>query len=197
MKKFLFAVAATALLSGTAYAAPTDGTLGTTSTGSLDVQVNVAPMVSIRGLDDITLNINPATLASNFGHTDGRTQFCVYSNANAAGGYQVNVSGVASSDTANPYALAGATSGTTLNHTVGYYDNATYNSVAASFMRNSLTKEMENTRGGQSRATDLDCASGGLGGSNASLQVSVRNAVALAALADTYRGTLQVTVSLP
>ena len=197
MKKLLIAAAASALFAGAAQA-QTDGALSTTSsTGTFDVSAEVVPMVRISGLDDIDLTIDPATLASNFGSTSGTTQFCVFSNYNALGAYNVRVVGAASSDTGNPYALTGGSTGTTLNHTVGYYDNATYSSTAATFMRNSLTRASENTRGGQARSTTTDCSSNGLGGSNSSLRVTIRNPQAIAALADTYAGTLDVVVSVP
>lgn len=194
MKKLIIAAAMTALTAGVANAAPVDGALSSTSsTGSFDVSVNVAPMVRVSGLDDIALTINPTVLASNFGSTSGITQFCVFSNVDAAGSYNVQVTGNPGDGLANPYGLTGQTSGTRLDHTVGYWDNATYNSVAATFMRSSIVRASENTRNGQARATTTDCA----GGSNSSIRVTVRNANAIAALADTYTGTLNVVVSVP
>ncbi|VWX60613.1 hypothetical protein [Sphingorhabdus sp. 109] len=196
-KSVLFAAAAlAAMASGTANAAPTDGVLSdTASTGTLDVNVTVVPMVSIRGLDDVSLTIDAATIASNFGSTSGISQFCVFSNADAAGSYKVTVNGNAGDGLGNPYGLNGAATGTQLNHTVGYYDAAAYNSIAADFMRPGLQFSMENTRDGQARATDLDCTNAG--GQNSSLRVTVRNSEALAALADTYTGTLSVVVAVP
>lgn len=195
-KSVLLIAAAIAAAASAPASAATDGVLsGTTSTGTLAVNVKVDPMVSIRGLDDISLTIDAATIGSNFGTTSGISQFCVYSNANAAGGYKVSVNGLNGDGLANPYGLAGASTGTQLNHTVGYYDAATYNSVAATFMRPNVQKSMENTRAGQARALDLACAN--TAGQNASLRVGIRNSVALAALADTYTGTLSVVVAVP
>lgn len=198
MKKLLCAVAAMALM-GTAASANTDGKLDdSSSTGSLNVQATIVPMVQISGLDDLTTTINAAQLASNFGTSTMRSQFCVYSNADALGSYKVNVTTTTpSTDTGNPYALQGTTTKSSLDYSVGYYDAATYNSTSAKFMRPSLTAAMQNTRDGQTRATDTTCTAGGLSGSNSSLQVGIRNAVALAALADTYTGTLNVVVSVP
>ena len=200
MKKILSvaAVAAIALMSSAAQAS-TDGQLSdSTSTGTLALNVRVVPMVSIRGLDDVNMTIDAATLTSNFGHTDARSQFCVFSNADADGAYKVSVNTTTpgtAGDYANPYGLVGGSSGTQLDYTVGYYDSASYSSTAATFMRPGTQHAMMNTRGGQSRATDLDCSN--TGGQNASLNVGIRNAVALAALADTYTGTLSVVVSVP
>lgn len=198
MKLLLSAATAALMLATPAFAQSTDGALSATdSTGTFDVNVTVEQMVRVSGLDAINLTIDPATIASNWGTTSGLTRFCVYSNVTTAGLYNVRVTGVGSSDTGNPYALAGTTSGTTLNHTVGYHDNGTYDSVAATFMRNSLTKSASTTRNGQARATTLDCSNNGLAGNNASLRVGIRNPVALAAVADEYKGTLNVIVSVP
>lgn len=195
-KSALFIAAALVAAVSAPASAATDGTLGNpTSTGQLNVNVKVDPMVSIRGLDDISLTIDAATIGSNFGSTSGLSQFCVYSNADALGSYKVTVNGTAGDGLANPYGLTGGATSTKLNHTVGYYDAAAYNSIAATFMRPNVQHSMINTRNAQPRATDLNC--GNAGGQNASLRVTVRNEVALAALADTYTGTLSVVVAVP
>lgn len=197
MKKLIVTTAALVLFAGAAQA-QTDGALSSSSsTGTFDLTATVAPMVRVSGLDDITLTIDPATLASNFGTTNGRTQFCVFSNVDAAGSYKVQVLGRNGDGRANPYGLAGQNTGTQLNHTVGYWDASTYNSVSALFMRPSITRASINTQGGQARATTTDCSSNGLGGSNASINVGIRNTEAIAALADTYAGELTVVVSVP
>ena len=195
MKKLItLAVATAALTAGMANAA-TDGALdGAASSGTLDVNVTVAPMVKISGLDDITLNIDAATINSNFGSTRGLSQFCVFSNVDALGSYNVDVTSPVFGANGNPFALLGAASGTNLNVTASYYDNAAYDSIASTFQQNGGALDaMQNTRGGQARATTLDCN----GSDNSSLQVGVRNSEALAALADTYSSTLTVTVSVP
>jgi hypothetical protein len=195
-KSALFIAAALTSIASVPASAAVDGALsGTASTGTLNVNVQVDPMVSIRGLDDISLTIDAATIGSNFGSTSGLSQFCVYSNADALGSYKVSVNGTNGDGLGNPYGLTGSATSTQLNHTVGYYDAATYNSVAATFMRPNVQKAMQNTRAGQARATDLTCSNAG--GQNASLRVTVRNANALAALADTYTGTLSVVVAVP
>lgn len=195
-KSLLLAAAALAVMaSGTANAA-TDGSLsGTSSTGTLDVNVTVDEMVRVSGLDDLTLTIDAATIASNFGSTSAISNFCVFSNVDALGTYNVTVGGNAGDGLGNPYGLTGTSTGTQLNHTVGYHDGGTYNSIAAEFMRpTGLTFTKTNTSDGQTRATDPDCVNVG---DNSSLRVTVRNPVALAALADTYTGTLSVIVSVP
>jgi hypothetical protein len=196
MKKLIVAAAAvSALFAGAAQAA--DGSLGNTSSGTFDVTATVAPMVQVTGLSDITLSIDPASLRSNWGTTNGRTTFCVFSNVTAAGSYNVQVLGETGDGRANPYGLIGQTTNTKLLHTVGYWDNAAYNSIDALFMRQSIVRSSVNTRNGQQRATTTNCSENGLGGKNASINVGIRNPIALAALADTYKGTLTVVVSVP
>lgn len=198
MKKLIIAAAAASALFAGAAHAQTDGTLGSTSTGTFDINATVVPMVRISGLDNITLTIDPATLASNFGTTNGRTQFCVFSNVDALGTYNVQVTGTAGDGLSNPYGLTGVTTGTKLNHTVGYHDAAAYLSTSpTAFMRPSTVRASINTRNSQQRATTTDCSGNGLNGSNSSINVGIRNPVAMAALADTYQGTLNVVVSVP
>src|SRR3546814_17054134 len=136
-------------------------------------------MVSIRGLDDISLTIDAATIGSNFGTTSGISQFCVYSNADALGSYKVSVNGLNGDGLGNPYGLSGNSSGTKLNHTVGYYDAAAYNSIAATFMRPNVQKTMENTRDGQKRETEPACSH--TCGQNTQLTIAFRNTGSLAA----------------
>lgn len=111
-----------ALLSGTsAIAAPTQGTLGDTSTGSLGITASVPGRVRLSGLSDVVLsNVNPAVAASN------AQDVCVWSNTSGRK-YRVTASGNGSggaftlSDGTNtfPYAVqwnasSGQTSGTAL-----------------------------------------------------------------------------------
>src|SRR3546814_3033888 len=77
MKKsvLLFAAVMVAAASAPASAA-TDGTLsGSASPGTLNLNVHVDPMVSIRGIDDISLTIAAATIGSNFRTTSRISQF--------------------------------------------------------------------------------------------------------------------------
>ena len=192
MKKLLAAVAALAM--ATPAMASTDGVLSdTSSTGTLDITATVAEMVSIRGLDDLTLNINAAAISGPSSHAAiAQSNFCVFSNVDAAGSYNISATGTPSGDSGNPFALAGATTGTNLNYVVHLSDEKLVNDNQ---VQPGQVLSYTNTAGGQTRATDLNCSNAG--GENASVSVRVRDVVALAALADTYTGTLTVTVSVP
>lgn len=192
MKKLaILAAVGAALVSAPAMAQ--DGVLSdSTSNASLDISATVVPMVSIRGLDDMTFLINAAAISGpSSAAVIGNSTFCVFSNADAAGTYRIKAEG---SGVGNAYALAGGTTSTALPYVVHLKDTDTA-SPNGSFAATGVYKTFTNTAGGESRATDLDCSNAG--GTNAGVSVRVMDAAALAALADTYTGTLTVTVSVP
>ena len=82
-KTFLGGVASACLVgaigfSGAAYGATVDGTVGPTSTGTMDVIVNVPPLALINELDTITLNYTTGDLT-------GSDEFCIWSSSGAYG----------------------------------------------------------------------------------------------------------------
>lgn len=118
------AVALASLASGTAYAAPTQGTLGATSTGSILITASVPNRARITGLADVTFAPTDLTVAAS-----NAQDVCVWSNT-ATKGYNVTATGSGASSaftltTAGPSPLtvpysvawnasAGQTTGTTL-----------------------------------------------------------------------------------
>lgn len=193
MKKILTcAVAAFAL--ATPAMASTDGVLSdSSSTGSLNVTANIAPMVSIRGLDDLTMTINAASVLnpSSWAAIEV-SNFCVYSNADANGSYKIRVDGTAGS-AAQRFALSGP--GGNLDYRVHLQAVNTTNPNGTQVSAGQ-TVNFQNTAGGQARATDRDCTNVA-GGNNSTLSVRVGDADALAAVAGSYTGTLNVVVSVP
>jgi hypothetical protein len=82
-KTFLGGVASACLVgvigfSGAAYGVTADGTVGPTSTGTMDVIVNVPPLALVNELDTITLNYTTGDLV-------GSDEFCVWSSSGAYG----------------------------------------------------------------------------------------------------------------
>jgi hypothetical protein len=75
---------ASALVASTGVLAATDGTLGATSSGELNVSLAVADRVQITGLDDIALGSYSGT-----GSLVGGSTFCVY--RNGTGVYDLTV----------------------------------------------------------------------------------------------------------
>jgi len=93
----LFGCAISAALTATPAMASTQGTLGTTSTGSITISVSVANRAQITGLSDVTFtNIDPATAAS------AAQNNCVWSNT-ATKGYSITATG---SGTSGAFTLA-------------------------------------------------------------------------------------------
>ena len=120
--KSTVAIGALALLSSaTANAAPTQGSLGDTSTGTLGITASVPGRVRISGLSDVVLaNANPAVAATNaqdvcvWSNTSGR-KYRVTANGDGSGGAFTLSDGTST----YPYAVqwsasAGQTSGTSL-----------------------------------------------------------------------------------
>lgn len=88
MKKILIATALTAAVSSAAVAA-TQGTLGTTSSGTLNVSLTVAEQVRISNLTDIVLdsdatgNSTGTVYKASAGDMSGSSELCVYYNNSA------------------------------------------------------------------------------------------------------------------
>jgi hypothetical protein len=186
MKKLLIAAAAIAF--ATPALAATDGNLSTSSsTGSLDVTVNIPKMVRVSGLQDMTFNITPAMLTEPyFSREDQTDTFCVYSNDGADGAYSMTVTSSHSGDAHHHWGLTGA--GGTLPFAIWTSDTTnqfkTYNfGQTVSYLANG---------DGQGRRTTLNCSDHG---NDASIKVGFDDADLLAAQAGAYTGTVTVTVS--
>jgi hypothetical protein len=95
------AIGATAfLLAGPAAAAPTQGTFGATSTGSVGITASVPGRVRISGLTDISFSSVDPTLTAK-----DAQNVCVWSNTSTRG-YSITATG---SGTANAFTLSSAT----------------------------------------------------------------------------------------
>ena len=87
LKDWGVAGAVALLLATPAYAAPTQGTLGSTSQGQINISASVASKVQISNLSDVTFTtIDPGVAASN------AQNVCVFSNT-ATKGYNIKASG--------------------------------------------------------------------------------------------------------
>lgn len=62
-----------------------DGSLGMTSTGTVDVSLSISSLVQISGLSDITLNVSDTS-----SNATGNTSACIYTNV-GSGTYNVTV----------------------------------------------------------------------------------------------------------
>ncbi len=166
LKKLALGGALVAVTTG-AYAA-SDGTLGATSTGTIDISLTVNGAVKISNLDDITL---PAFSGADVSDTQTA---CVYSNS-TGGGYTLTATATGAS-----FDLSGT--GGSIPYAVEYDDGSGYVSLT-----HGSTANMTGAS-----ATDDDC---GGSGSNATVQVSVAAADASAVPQGGYTSTLTLVVA--
>ena len=149
--------------------AATQGTLGTTSTGTLDITLDIDNLMRVSNLDDINLGTYAGA-----GNLTGSDSFCVY--RNGAGNYAITMTG---SGAANAFTLANG--GNTLPYTVEFVNGG----------NNAMTTGAALT--GQAGANTTSDTCGGT--DNVSVNVAVDNADLAAAPAGNYTGTLTIVVA--
>ena len=168
MKNTLFATSM--LVAGaagvtTAYAATVDGSLGPTSTGTLDIQLEVQNEMLLSLLDTIDMGV--------FGGGDmsGTDDVCVYFNQAATADYQVTVD---STDTPGTFELENG-GGTTIPYTLTWDDE---NAGAQALTAGTPLVALDD----QANVTNDDCASAPVSdGSNATIASNVLAADIVAA----------------
>ena len=150
------------------------GSVGGTSSGSVDISVTVPQLTRISALNDISLGT-----WSGSGALNGSDSLCVWT---TTGGYNITASG----DGAGGAFTLDDGSGTTLAYTVQWADSAGAGSGSAMTTGNALT--------GQTAAATSSTCSGG-----ASLDATVLVDIAETALASvtdgSYTGTLTLVVA--
>lgn len=164
------ALASLLAAAGTAYSA-NDGSLGATSTGDLDVRVDIADRVQISGLNDIDFGAYAGA-----GDLDGSDAFCVY--RNGTGSYNVTISS-AGADGGN-FRLSNGTS--FIAYSVRFNDDAD--------ITGGSDVSSGDTLAGTGSATSVTCG----GASNASLGVSIAANALQAAPSGIYTDTITLLV---
>lgn len=158
-----------------AAAAATQGTIGSTSTGSVSINATVPGRVQISGLSDINFGtVDPTTAASD------AQNVCVWSNTSGRG-YNITATG---SGASNAFTLSDGTN--TLAYAVEWADTAAQTTGTALTSGTALT-------GLDSTATNPTCSSGPA--TTASLIVKMTAADLQAAVASSYTGTLTLVVA--
>jgi hypothetical protein len=170
--KALAVAAVATFAAGNAFAA-SDGTLGATSQGTLDITLTIDPLVQISALDDIALG--PYVGA---GDETGTDDLCVYSNN---GGYDITATGNGSGGQA--FELTG-TSSAVIPYTVEWATSAGAGTGTA------LTTGVTLAGQGGTFSTP-DCG----GVDNAQVIVTVADADLAAAPSDSYTGVLTLLVA--
>jgi hypothetical protein len=166
------AIAAVATLAaGNAFPA-SQGTLGATSQGTLDITLTIDPLVQISALDDIPLGTYAGA-----GDMTGADDLCVYSNN---GGYDITATG---NGTGQAFTLTG-TSSATVPYTVEWATSAGAGSGTG------LTTGVP-LAGQSGTFSTPDC--GGI--ENAQVIVTVADADLAAAPSDSYTGVLTLLVA--
>lgn len=175
-----FRVAAVAVLAAacTSAFAATDGTKGTSSTGSANINANVPAQVKISGMTD--LNFDAALASWTSGDLTQTTNACVWS---STGSYKVKAASATATDTAFVLTAAGQT--TDLPYSVTWTDSAP--TVTA------LTYNTDTTATQVTDANNQNCTTG----VKAILSVTLAGADLEAARAAVYIGVINVTVSTP
>ncbi len=158
------ALASLLAAAGTAYGAE-DGTLGGTSTGSLDVLVEIADRVQISGLDDIDLGLYSGT-----GPLTGDDAFCIY--RNGTGLYEVEIT--SENEDGGAFRMVSGTN--FINYSV------TFNTASVS---------SGDEVSGTGDATSLTCG----GSTNTTLAVTVAEAELQSAVSGNYADTITMVVS--
>jgi hypothetical protein len=163
------------LVQGPALAA-TQGSLGTTSTGSISIGASVPNRVQLTGLSDVSFtNQDPATPASN------AQNVCVWSNT-ATKGYNVTASG---SGAASAFTLASGAA--TVPYSVEWAGSSGQASGTGLTSGSALT-------GLTSTATSATCASGASSSASLIVKISTASLQTMQA-ATTYTGTLTLVVA--
>lgn len=156
-------------LSGVALAA-TDGVVGPTSTGTVDISLDVNDLVRISNLTDINLGVFAGVDAV------GTSPACVY--RNGTGNYNLTASG---DGTAGAFTLTDGTN--TVPYSVSYDDGSGAAPATSGAVLGGLT--------GADPASDT-C---GTTGNNGTIEVTVAAADAAGLPAATYAGTLTLLVA--
>jgi hypothetical protein len=171
VRKALAVAAIATFAAGNAFAA-TQGSLGATSQGTLDITLTIDPLVQISALDDIALG----TYAGG-GDMTSADDLCVYSNN---GGYDITATG---NGAGQAFELTG-TSSATIPYTVEWATSAGAGSGTA------LTTAVALAGQGGTFSTP-DCG----GVDNAQVIVTVADADLASAPSDSYTGVLTLLVA--
>jgi len=173
IKTSLFALG---LISGSVMAA-TQGSLGTNSTGTLDITVDINDLVRVSNLDDLDLGIFNGG-SSDLSATD---TFCVY--RNGAGTFDIVMSGNGSS---SAFTLTDGT------NTIPY--SVDFTNIPAATTTSMTTNIL--VSGQQNANTSSTTCSGAGDSDNVSVTVTVaNNDLAAAPAGINYAGTLTIVVS--
>lgn len=178
--------AAVALLAAGAAQAQTNGTFGTTSTGTFEIDATLQPVVRVSGLDNLNFTIGAAFLNGSNPNVNDRFDYCVYSNVSSAGTYRLSVDG-GTPGTGNAWLLTG-TAGTL----PFFVNNSDYSSGSNNQMGPGDTFTFRANGRTGARPNTVGCSDTG---ENTRITVAITRDDILAANAGAYEGTVRVIAS--
>ena len=167
--------AATVLTASAGAIAATQGTAGTTSTGSADITLTINNVIQITNMNDFTFTYNGA--GSTLSATD---PICIYTNV-SSGNFDISATGTRTGDggAGNAFLIDDNTAGTT--NTIAYTVNVNGTALTAGAAAVSV--------GG------ADTASATCANTLSNLTIAMSEADVQAVPAGTYDGTVNITVA--
>ncbi len=186
LRKLVVGLAVAALGVGAAHA-QTNGTFGSTSTGSFTLNATVDPVVRVSGLNNLNFSIGAAFLNGTSPNINQRFDYCVYSNISDLGSYRLAVGGTPGPAVSSNAWLMAGTGPDTLPYFVNSDDGTTDRQMGPGD-----TFQFASAGNG-TRPDTSDCADTG---ENTELVVAIRRQDILAANAGSYTATVLVTASV-
>lgn len=182
MKKILF-ILGLLLLPLTAFSA-TQGTLGSSSTGTININISIGSVVQVTQLKDITLSYTPGV---DVGDLTRVVDLCIYAN-NTAGSYKVTVSD-ANAATGNMRISTGGATPSYIPYTTQWFTNATGTGSPAA----TLTSGTQTATFSGASTSSRTCGNGT--NNNAAIKLTFLEADLTAAKAGSYTDVVTILVS--
>jgi hypothetical protein len=187
IKKIMIGFGAAAMLASAAHAQ--DSTFGATSTDTVNITADVAPVVRVSGLDDVNFDLNEAFFNQSGPNTYQNQMFCVYSNVSSAGSFSISATGTpAPAFGSNAWAVTNAGDGSELAFTMKVTDSNLDRVVGPGDNWSGFSSAEWNA----ARPDTGDCSDTG---DNTRLQITFSKDDVLGANAGTYAGSITLVAS--
>jgi hypothetical protein len=186
----IFHVAIVSIAMATPAFAQTDGSLGSTSSGTSDISVTITELARVTKVNNLAAGAYSGAVDGNGNGFDMADDVCIYTNA-SSGSYRVTLSGNYNSAGAagTDFFVRGGTAGDTIAYSVGWNDvRATNSGETAATAGTAITSQT-------GYSTALDCGGATETETNARFHVTMTQADMLAERADTYTGTLTILIA--
>lgn len=189
LKKIL-CVAILSMVVATPSFAQTDGSLGSTSTGTSDISVTINELAKVTKVNNLSASPYSGAVDGSGNGFDMADDVCIYSNA-STDSYRVTLTGNYDSggSAGSDFFVKGSSSGDTIAYSVAWNDVKASNSgETAATAGTAITSQT-------GYAHTLDCGGGTESDTNARFHVTMTQANMLAKHADAYSGTLTIVIA--